>query len=481
MRARMLLVLLLALVAPAFLFPGCGAGGGTTNTDATDNAPADPNDDQPPGDPQLEQDFAQILQQNNINAVQPIPPAPQALVTLGRALFFDKILSGNRNISCSTCHEPTAGTGDALSVSIGEGGTGSAASRQLGTGVLIPRNAPPVFNRGLPSERRMFWDSRVSRAPNGNLNTPEPALNGGNPTAADIAAQLDTALAAQAMFPVTSREEMRGQAGENEIADAADNLEVWALLMERLVGTNNGSEGGIEEYRDLFQAAFPNVVDFDDFNFGHAARALGAYQATAFQALDSPFDRYLAGDTNAVSDDAKRGALLFYGRANCDACHEGPLMSDNQHHAIAVPQVGPGKDFPGEDTGRALVTGDQDDVYRFRTPSLRNVEITGPWMHDGAYATLENAIRHYDNPTQRLQNYNANQLAPLVRGLVDLDPGRNQARADALSGILRPAPNLNGQDIDLIAAFLRSLTDPVSTDLSSEVPPRVPSGLPVGD
>lgn len=331
----------------------------------------------------------------------------------------------------------------------------------------------------------MFWDSRV-RMQGGPgqprvLQTPEPALNGPNPIAGEIAGLLDTALAAQALFPLLSQAEMRGVAGENEIADASSNLAAWALLMERLVGTDNGSFGGFAAYRTLFRAAFPQIVDFDQLNIGHVGRAIGAYEGTAFHALQSPFDAYLAGDRSALSDDAKRGALLFYGRADCRRCHGGPLFTDDRHHAIAIPQVGPGRDFPFEDLGREAVTGDPDDRYEFRTPSLRNTALTGPWMHDGAYTSLENAIRHYDDPVGSLFDYDPNQLAPLLRNTLDRDPTRNRARADALSGILRPAPNLNGRDVAELAAFLRALTDPASVDLTAEIPASVPSGLPVAD
>ncbi len=484
MRDRTSLILFLLLLCGALL-PACGGGGGIAVADVPSDEPTPPPEEPPDPTPdptpsQLDQQLAPLLAAANVSTPTLPPAQPPALVALGQMLFFDKILSGNRNIACSTCHHPTAGSGDDLSVSIGEGGSGTGSVRQLAAGELIPRNAPPLFNRGLPAVRQMFWDSRLSRGAGGFV-TPEPALNGRNPTAAAIVAELDTPLAAQALFPLTSHAEMRGQPGDNDLADAETNLEVWALIMERLIGTQSGNQGGIEAYRTLFGQAYPQIVDADDFNIGHLARAIGAYEDQAFRALASPFDAYLAGDLDAIDDQAKRGAVIFYSRGDCHRCHGGPLLTDDRHHAIAVPQVGPGRDFPGEDTGRAAVTGDPDDLYEFRTPSLRNVALTGPWMHDGAYTSLEAAVDHYDNPTRSLQNYDASQLAPRLRNTVDLDPARNQARADALSNILRPAPRLNGADVSDLVAFLRTLTDPASVDMSSEVPASVPSGLPVED
>lgn len=482
MRNTAFLIFLLASVT----LVGCGGGGGTPGVVEDDPVDEPTPPETPTPDPvpsQLDLQLAPLLANANAGTPPTPPSHPQALLDLGKALFFDKILSGNLNMSCATCHHPSAGTGDDLSVSIGEGGSGTGAARVLASGNLIPRNAPALFNRGLPNVTRMFWDSRVSiGGPQGTaLNTPEAALNGPNPAAGAIASQLTTALAAQAIFPLTSHAEMRGDAGENEIADAADNLEVWRLLVARLVGTSNGTDGGIPAYRTLFQQAYPQIVDFDDVNIGHVGRAIGAYEDQAFRALNAPFDEYMAGDLDAITDQAKRGAQLFYSRADCHRCHGGPLLSDDRHHAIAVPQVGPGRDFPGEDTGRFAVTGNANDLYEFRTPSLRNIALTGPYMHDGAYTSLASVVRHYDNPIGALLNYDPLQLAPLLQGTYDADATRNQARADALSGILRPAPNLSNQDVADIVAFLESLTDPASVDLSGEVPAAVPSGLAVGD
>ena len=432
---------------------------------------------------QVDVDLRQTLDDGGVVGVPTPQPDSEALVRLGQALFFDKELSGNRNISCATCHHPASGTGDALPVSIGEGGVGLAENREVGTGHLIPRNAPHIFNSGVAGVRSMFWDSRVTfDAVTGALKTPEPGLNGPNPTLAAIAAQLRSALAAQAMFPVTSAEEMRGAAGTNEIADAPDNVGVWTALMVRLVGTNNGTVGGIQGYRDLFRAAYPGVADYDDFNFGHAARAIAAFERDRWTALGSPFDQYLAGDNSALSDKEKRGAQLFYGKAKCGDCHSGPLMTDFKHHAIAVPQVGPGKVESSEDRGLALETGDPADNYKFRTPPLRNVALTGPWMHDGCFTSLEATVRHHLDCTSSLLGYDATQLPSEFQGTVDVDADRNQARLDAIPDEMRGPIPLTEPEFDCLMAFLYALTDNDSINLvAKDVPASVPSGLPVHD
>ncbi|MDJ0973155.1 MAG: cytochrome c peroxidase [Planctomycetota bacterium] len=471
-----LILILLALCLP---LTACGGGGGTTPE--PDAEVIDPGEDpvDPPTDPLLDTQLQPLLQQANAAPPPPATPHSPALVSLGQALFFDKLLSGNRNISCASCHHPSAGTGDGLSVSIGEGGLGQAPFRQLADGALIPRNAPHLWNLG--RQRFMFWDGRVERTPNGVLRTPEPALNGPNPAAGEIVAALPTALAAQAIFPPTSREEMRGQPGDNELADATDNLEIWRRIMVRLVGTDNGATGGLLEYQVLFQTAFPAVQQLDDFNIGHVGAAIAAFIETAFDLRNSPYDQYLQGDVTALTDDAKRGAILYFGRADCARCHGGPELTDNRFHSIGVPQVGPGRDAPLEDLGRISVTNNANDLYMFKTPHLRNTALNGPWMHSGAYTTLENAVRHYINPAQALANYDASQLDPLVVNLVDLDPARQAARAQAIGGAVRRGVNLTDAEVAQLVLFLESLTDPAALTLPGVVPATVPSGLPVGD
>ncbi|MHC4392719.1 MAG: cytochrome-c peroxidase [Planctomycetota bacterium] len=171
--------------------------------------------------------------------VTPLPLKPlvdTALVDLGRSLFFDQILGGNQNISCASCHRLEAGLGDGLPVAVGEGAVGTAPARTIGTGRLIARNAPALFN--LSGQSLMFHDGRVAK---------DPAPG----SAEAVAEQITTATAAQALHPVLDRDKMRGLSGENPLANVADNdpLPVWALIMDRIVGASNGTVGGIAEYR----------------------------------------------------------------------------------------------------------------------------------------------------------------------------------------------------------------------------------------
>lgn len=414
---------------------------------------------------------------------------PPAAVELGRLLFFDKILSGNLNTSCATCHHPMAATGDGLSLPVGEGGRGLGATRDTGRGAeaiheRVPRHTPPLFNLGAREFFRMFLDGRVeedSSAPSGFLT----------PAGDDLPAGLDNVLAAQAMFPVTSPAEMAGQPGENEQADAAaagrlaGEDGVWDLIAQKL--------RAVPAYVELFRNAFPGeVAAAEDIDFVLAANAIAAYEAAAWRSDNSPFDRFLRGQRQALSREARQGMNLFYGAARCSTCHAGTFQTDQQFHAIAMPQIGPGKgdDQPGyadgrDDFGREQVTGQPRDRFTFRTPPLRNVALTAPYGHSGAYATLEAVVRHYIDPAAALLQYDPGQARLPSRANLDAldfvvqgDAGRLGAIAAANTAV---PVELNDGQVEALLAFLHALTDPAALDLRHDIPASVPSGLPVWD
>ncbi|TNF84876.1 MAG: cytochrome-c peroxidase [Acidobacteria bacterium] len=412
--------------------------------------------------------------------------APDPLqVELGKLLFYDKLLSGNKNISCATCHHGLTDTGDGLSLPVGEGGKGLGVTRSPGevaTGGIherVPRNAPPVFNLGAKEFERMFHDGRAEvdptqpsgfRSPAGDLLPTDPPL--------------DNILAVQAMFPVTSPDEMAGQSTESDIgaaATAGDVVEVWRLLAERLRDEQNN-------YVNLFVDAFDDIYTAADIEFVHAANAIAAFEAFAWRADNSPFDRFLRGDKTVLSLRARRGMRLFYGAAGCSECHAGAFQTDHDFHCMAMPQIGPGKgDGPSghEDFGRERVTGEEADRFCFRTPTLRNVALTGPWGHTGAYNTLEAAVAHMLEPIDSLVTYDQSQAALPSRDDLDAvdfmvmnDPDLVTDIGVACEG---EAVELRPRQFDNLIEFIHALTDPASLDLRDDVPGSVPSGLPVAD
>ncbi len=426
----------------------------------------------PPVDTQLRQ----TLSRWGAIPIGPMPAQDPALVTLGQALMFDKVLSGNRDIACATCHLPTQHAADGLSLSIGTGGTGLGPSRTLGPGrEFVPRSAPSLLNAGLGLPY-LFWDGRISGF--------GPFVEGGpgqfSTPAGSLLPPVPNILAAQAMFPVVNRREMRGEAGDrdvfgnpNELAQLGDSqfVEIWQAVMRRLVA--------IPEYVAMFSAAFPGTPT-GQLGFQHAATAIAAFQMQALTKTDSPFDRYLNRDDAALTVEQKRGALLFFGKAQCSSCHSGPFLGGQGFANAGVPQLGPGTGNEAPlDLGRGGVKDNEFYRFAFRIAPLRNVELTAPYMHDGAFPTLEAVLRHYNDVPLELRAYDVSQLAPELRDTYHGSEATIAAVLETLDFRLRVPLKLTEDELRDLSLFLKSLTDPSVRDLSSLVPARVPSGLAV--
>ena len=395
-----------------------------------------------------------------------------ALVDLGRALFFDRVLSGNRDVSCASCHNPVSAASDGLTLSLGTGAIGSAGTRTLGVNRQpTPRNAPSLLNEGLGSSF-LFWDGRVFNL-GGGQSFQTPAGNA-------LPMGLANLLAVQAMFPVTNRTEMRGNPADvdvngdpNELAafDTSDYTAIWAAEMKRIIA--------ISGYVAKFSAAYPSVPP-SALGFQHAANAIAAFEAASLTFTNSPFDRYLAHHDDALSTDAKEGALLFFGKARCSTCHFGPLLGGQMFADAGVPQIGPGVGSAAPlDLGQNPQFAGQTQRFLFRTPALRNVELTAPYMHDGAFATLEEVVRHYNNVVTTLRDYDPFRLDPTVRALYHGDEATIDAIVASLDTRLRQPLGLSDVEQRQLVEFLKSLTDPAARDLNGLVPQSVPSGLPV--
>jgi len=426
--------------------------------------------------PSLDAQVRQALNGWGVVPILPVNAQDPALVDLGRSLFFDKILSGNRDVACATCHSPLTHTGDGLSLAIGTGATGSGLTRTLGSGrQRTPRNAPSLFGAGL-RPFYIFWDGRVADDGGGSRFT--------TPAGSALPFGLTSALAAQAMIPVTNRVEMRGNIGDhdvfgnlNELAQPADSQfgAIWSATMQRVLG--------ISTYLQKFSAAFPSVPQ-SQLGFQHAANAIAAFETETFTKTNSAFDRYLARDDNALSVDAKRGALLFFGKARCSQCHNGPRLGGESFASIAAPQLGPGTGNAAPlDAGRGdpSIGGQPPQLpkFFFRIPGLRNVELTAPYMHDGAYATLEAVVHHYNNVDSALKAYDVSQLDPSLRASYHGDAATIKSLLSSLDGRLQQPLGLSEDELKTLVAFLKSLTDPSARDMRSVIPSSVPSGLPL--
>ena len=368
-------------------------------------------------------------------ALAPLDPEQE----LGRQLFWDPILSGHKDVACATCHHPDFAWADGRDLSLGTRSVGLGPERRDVSNGGIPamrRNSPTVLNtvfNGLENRR-----GRRQRGNRGDLGVIAGALEEVNPTRAPMfwdnrVRSLET----QALEPLRVREEMRGDA----YPDAVALDSVVARLR------------AIPEYVRLFEQVYGHGSWITAERIG---QAIAAFERSVV-AVNSPFDRFIAGDTAALTGQQKRG-LEAFDRADCTECHDGPAFSDFDLHAEGV---GEHPMLAEPDTG--------DGRFRFRTPSLRNVALTAPYMHNGSLASLEEVLRFYDrgrsenpNVADRRRRGGGND-GSRVRGVLDND--------------FRGVRDMSEQEMQDIIAFLESLTD---STFDRTVPARVPSGLPPG-
>lgn len=418
--------------------------------------------------PALISEVRTLAAQKNIGPLEDPPTVRTELVELGRALAFDKELSGRRNISCMTCHLPKFGTGDARSLSMGEGATGFGKDRVAPGGVFIPRNAPPLFN--LHAMDALFWDGRVAEV-GGTVVTPA-----GSAVTPEMQATFEFgAISALGMFPVTNRAEMRGVAGTSELADLADSdfAGIWGGLMARL--------GAIPAYVAMFEAAYPGTA-FEDMTFAHASNAMAGFFVSELAATDTKWDRFLHGEDAAMNANELTGAKNFL-TAKCHICHGGDVLSDNAFHNVALAQFGPGQGngtSGRDDFGRFNHTGNAADKYAFRSTPLRNVELTAPYGHAGEFEKLKDFVGHYSDSAAKLNAYTMSKFVPketvLFATLLNNKADVLASRDPLLAGVVFDDPFR-----DRLFDFMKALTDPSSKDLSDIVPTSVPSGLSVDD
>jgi cytochrome c peroxidase len=403
-------------------------------------------------------------------AARPAAAAAAAeLDAVGRLLWFDPILALHGDNACAGCHSPTAGFGDTQSIAIGIDN-----NRVVGPGRTGPRNqrrSPMVVNAAFSPA--LMWNGRF-RARSGDpfdnrAGFAFPAPEGGT------LSHLPHLLAAQAFIPPAERAEAAG------FHVPGDNDALRAEVLRRL--------DAVAEYRQRFGRAFADVRAGAPLTFEHVGRALAEFQFTQTYA-DAPLDRFARGQRDAMRAAEKRGAVLFFGRAGCVACHavagaSSEMFSDFRPHVAGVPQVAPAAtnvafDGPGadEDFGLEQATGDPADRYAFRTPPLRNVALQPAFMHNGAFVRLGDAIRYHLDAGGAAASYTPAALAPDLRGpLGPLAPVL--ARLDPR---LRAPSGLSAAEVDDLVAFVGGgLLDPSARPerLRRLVPERLPGGRPV--
>jgi len=336
-------------------------------------------------------------------------PTTQAKAALGKLLFWDPLLSGPQDVACASCHHPENGYAEDRDLSLGVTATGLGKARKQAPGSKIPivkRNSPTVLNIAFngsdqtghydPATAPMFWDVRVK--------SPEK----------------------QALEPLKALEEMRGETYPEDQA------------LDKVVAKLKANA----EYRRLFAGAFGGKQPVSAENIG---RAIAAFERTLL-ANNSPFDRYMRGDKSAMTEEQVSGMKRFES-VGCVKCHSGPMFSDYKLHVMGIPD---NPALPASDDGA-------EKTYAFRTPTLRNLNFTAPYEHNGMFPTLSAVVGFYEDASggrSRNPKVSSEKLDPLLLELKDFDE----------------------EDVDLVE-FLRALSD---DKFDKTIPERVPSGLPVG-
>ena len=328
-------------------------------------------------------------------------PYSSEKVELGKKLFWDPVLSGNKDVACVTCHHPSNGYAEQLDLSIGVGGEGLSEARRNGT--LVKRNSMTILNSAFngiqpdgsyaPEKAPMFWDNR------------------------------NESLEEQAIQPILSAEEMRG----TQIAEEA----ILDTIINRLEN--------IEAYKNLFNVVF-GVNSITEENIG---KAIAAFERTLIS-TNSPFDQYSKGDENAMTSQQIRGMINFM-EAGCADCHNGPMFSDYELHVLTV-----------DENDKLNEIDEGDGNFAFRTPTLRNLKSTAPYMHNGTLATLRDVMVFYDDVDDESQN-------PHIS---------SRSRDEDLRNL-----NLPDDKVNSIIAFLEALND---EDFDKAELETVPSGLSPG-
>lgn len=395
------------------------------------------------------------------------------LADLGRNAFHDSLLGLNDDNSCAGCHAAPVGFGDTQAIAIGIDNNGVVGLDR--TGPRNQRRAPMILNNVFfPA---LMWNSRFNSV-SGNPFDNSQGFQFPLPEGFSLSG-LPHLLTAQAFIPVTEKPEMAG-------------------FHPSLPGTNDGIRDAVvarlnasPAYRKLFGKIFPEVKNGGPITYEMLARAIAEFEFTLVFA-DAPIDKFARGQKNAMTDDQKRGALIFFGQANCVSCHavsgqSNEMFSDFKQHVAGIPQITPAAgnvtfDGPAanEDFGLEQVTGNPNDRYSFRTSPLRNLALQPSFFHNGAFTRLEDAVRYHLNATGRAPSYN-----PAAAGLdADLRGPRGPI-APVLARIdpqLASPVNLSNAQFRQLVDFLRNgLLDPKANpkELRKLIPARLPSGRPV--
>ncbi|MDA9283321.1 methylamine utilization protein MauG, partial [Amylibacter sp.] len=239
----------------------------------------------------------------------------------------------------------------------------------------------------------------------------------------------------------------------------------------------------INDYGSKFVSSYEHISHYTQVNIVDIANALAAFISTEWKSNDTRYDKFISGNKMILTNSEKSGMNLFFGKAKCNDCHSGKLLSDQKFHSIGLPSFGPGRtrifDPIPRDTGHMAETDDLLDAYRFRTPMLRNIKLSAPYGHNGAYPDLKGIIRHHLNPLKEKGLWNEDYVKlPRIEHLIKNDfiiqeDVREMLRQSSFIDI-EPI-KLSDAEINDLVLFMGTLTGDTIERIG--IPKSVPSGL----
>ncbi len=364
--------------------------------------------------------------------------------SLGKKFFHDTMLSFNSDMSCGTCHLTKFSSADGLPNAVGVGGEGEGIDRMFSDGEIVPRNTLPLWGRGSKDFNTLFWDGKITQV-DGEIIS-QLGLLTKNYASMDNEYEIiqdfyqDPLISAVHLPFVEIRElvaddEEVTEVLKKESIDTAMN--VFYDLTERIKKDSDYTK----EIKEIYN------LEVDQIEFFVVADAIAHFIRDEFAIKETIFSDFVFND-GKLNDDAIRGGLLFYGKAKCSSCHSGTLFSDLDFHSIPYPQVGFGKNGFGVDYGRFNVTYDPDDLYKFRTPPLINVEFTKPYSHSGSVFDLKEAIRYHFDPLKNLD----------LQNISDLERVEMYKKLKISGQNINQIPYLDENELDQLVEFLKTLS-----------------------
>lgn len=308
----------------------------------------------------------------------------ERLAIVGEALFNSTVVSGDGDVSCSSCHLDEKELTDGLPIAVGVGRDSRNENSITLDSVLVPRNAFTLFGRAHEDFSTFFWDGKV-------MSDGKQIYS---PIGEGRSQGFNSPLSVAAVLPLLARDEFLGKQSYFDNSEQLDTIEIEYYegrlkaaneVFIRLLGRSDENSKRLKAKFDSAGIENPTLVE--------AGNALAAFIAKKnTPCIPSPWEKYLSGDTFAISDRQKTGAITFFGKGRCAACHSGALFSDFKFHSLGLPQGNIGPYMHGQDTGRAMVTYALEDRFQFRTPPLIRVSKTGPYGHNGEFSSLKDIV-----------------------------------------------------------------------------------------